>query len=77
MSHLRARFDAQLLSCLHTLIRRENSVETELLYLGEGCSSMFAYCVRVLHFAESVAYKRIAVARAGRRYGRGRWRGGG
>ena len=29
---------------------------------------MFHYCVRVLHFAEAVAYKRIAAARAARRH---------
>jgi hypothetical protein len=69
----------QLLSRLHTLIRQGSAVEAELLahlgeidarrlYLGEACSSMFHYCVRVLHFAEAVAYKRIAAARAARRY---------
>ena len=69
----------QLLSRLHSLIRRGNAVEAELLahlgevdarrlYLGEACSSMFVYCVRVLHFAEAVAYKRIAAARAARRH---------
>ena len=69
----------QLLSRLHTLIRRGSAVEAELLahlgeidarrlYLGEACSSMFHYCVRVLHFAEAVAYKRIAAARAARRH---------
>jgi len=36
------------------------------LYLEEGCSSMFVYCQRVLHFAEGVAYKRIQAARAAR-----------
>jgi cell division inhibitor SulA len=29
---------------------------------------MFIYCLRVLHFAEGVAYKRIQAARAARRY---------
>ena len=29
---------------------------------------MFHYCVHVLHFAEGVAYKRIAVARAAREF---------
>ena len=68
----------QLISRLHTLIRRGNVAEAELLahlgevdarrlYLGEAYSSMFVYCVRVLHFAEAVAYKRIAAARAARR----------
>jgi hypothetical protein len=70
--------DDQLLSGLQALVRRGNAFEAALLghlgevdarrlYLGEGCPSMFAYCVRVLHFAESVAYKRIAAARAARR----------
>jgi hypothetical protein len=60
-------------------VRRGNAVEAELLahlaevdarrlYLEEGCSSMFTYCQRVLHFAEGVAYKRIRAARAARRH---------
>ena len=68
-----------LLSRLHSLVRRERAVEAELLshlgevdarrlYLREACPSMFHYCVRVLHFAEAVAYKRIAAARAARRH---------
>ena len=68
-----------LLSRLHALVRRGNAVEAELLsHLGEvdarrlvlreACPSMFHTCVRVLLFAESVAYKRIAAARAARRH---------
>jgi 5-methylcytosine-specific restriction endonuclease McrA len=38
------------------------------LYLGQGCSSMFAYCTRVLHLAEHAAYNRIEAARAARRF---------
>ncbi|MPZ16880.1 MAG: hypothetical protein GEV06_03020 [Luteitalea sp.] len=38
------------------------------LYLREGCASLFAYCVRVLHLAEHAAYDRIEVARAARRF---------
>jgi hypothetical protein len=71
--------DDQLLSHLHTLVRRGNAFEAELLthlgeldsrrlYAREGCSSMFNYCVEVLHFAEASAYKRIQAARAARRY---------
>jgi hypothetical protein len=71
--------DDQLLSRLHGLVRRGRALEAEMLahlaevdarrlYLGEGCPSMFAYCVGVLHFAESVAYKRIAAARAARQH---------
>jgi hypothetical protein len=69
----------QLLSRLHTLVRSGNAVEADLLahlgeidarrlYLREAFPSMFAYCVRALHFAEAAAYKRIAAARAARRH---------
>src|SRR5437762_648820 len=69
----------QLLERVRELIRRGNAVEAELLvhlaevdarqlHLEEGCSSMFTYCCRVLHFAEGVAYKRIQAARAARRH---------
>jgi len=33
------------------------------LYLGEGCSSLFAYCMQVLHLSEDAAYNRIRAAR--------------
>jgi hypothetical protein len=76
---LQSLASAELLARLQHLVRRGNAVEAELLvhlgevdarrlYLGEGCSSMFVYCQRVLHFAEGVAYKRIGAARAARRY---------
>jgi hypothetical protein len=71
--------NGQLLDRVRELVRRGNAVEAELLahlaeidarrlYLEEGCSSMFTYCQRVLHFAEGVAYKRILAARAARRH---------
>jgi len=71
--------NAQLLARVQELVQRGNAVEAELLahlaevdarglYLEEGCSSMFVYCQRVLHFAEGVAYKRIQAARAARRH---------
>ncbi len=71
--------NAQLLMRVRELVARGNAVEAELLaylaevdarrlYLEEGCSSMFVWCQRVLHFAESVAYKRIQAARAVRRH---------
>jgi 5-methylcytosine-specific restriction endonuclease McrA len=34
------------------------------LYLGQGCSSLFAYCRQVLKFSEHAAYHRIETARA-------------
>jgi hypothetical protein len=60
-------------------MKRGNEVEAELiahlgevdarrLYLEEGCSSMFVWCQRVLHFAEGVAYKRIQAARTARQF---------
>jgi hypothetical protein len=69
----------QLLARLLDLVHRGRKLEADLiahlaevdarrLYLREGCASMFAYCVGVLRFAEAVAYKRIAAARAARRY---------
>src|SRR5262245_54469580 len=78
MSAVLARLpSAQLLDRAKDLVQRGNAVEADLLaYLGEidarrlyledGCSSMFVWCLRVLHFSESVAYKRIGAARAGR-----------
>ena len=71
--------NAQLLMRVRELVARGNAVEAELLaylaevdarrlYLEEGCSSTFVWCQRVLHFAESVAYKRIQAARAARRH---------
>ena len=43
-------------------------VDARRLYLGEGCSSLFAYCTRVLHFSEHAAYHRIEAARAASRF---------
>ncbi len=69
----------ELLERTHELVRRGRAVEAELLrhlgevdarqlYLEQACSSMFVYCVRVLHFSEAAAYKRIRAARAARRH---------
>ena len=43
-------------------------VDARRLFLGEGCSSLFAYCTQVLHLSEHAAYHRIEAARAGRRF---------
>ena len=43
-------------------------LDTRRLYLGEGCSSLFAYCTQVLHFSEHAAYHRIETARAARHF---------
>jgi hypothetical protein len=43
-------------------------IDTRRLYLGQGCSSLFVYCTRVLHLSEHAAYGRIEAARVGRRF---------
>jgi hypothetical protein len=78
-----SRFDglgnARLLVGLKELVKRDRVIEADLLaHLGEvearrlhleqGCTSMFDYCVKELRFSESVAYKRIGVARAARKF---------
>ena len=71
--------DRDLLRALHDLVSRDCQLEADLLihlaevdarllYLEEGCSSMFAYCSEVLHFSEAQAYDRIKAARAARSY---------
>ena len=42
-------------------------LDTRRLYLGQGCSSLFTYCTRVLHLSEHAAYGRIEAARCTRR----------
>ena len=69
----------QLLSGLKTLVDRGNQLTpTMLAYLGEvdhrrlyldaAFSSMFAFCVEVLNLSEGATCKRIAAARAARKY---------
>ena len=43
-------------------------VDTRKLYRQKNCSSLFAYCVQVLHLAESAAYLRIEAARVAKRF---------
>jgi hypothetical protein len=38
------------------------------LYLAEGCSSLFTYCMQVLHLTEHETYGRIETARAARKF---------
>ena len=38
-------------------------LDARRLYLGAGCSSLFAYCTQVLHLSEHAAYGRIEAAR--------------
>jgi hypothetical protein len=71
--------DLELLSTVKTLAANERQATAQLiaalaeldarrLYLGEGCSSLFAYCTQVLHLSEHAAYGRIEAARAARRF---------
>jgi 5-methylcytosine-specific restriction endonuclease McrA len=71
--------DLDLLSTVKTLAADERQATARLiaalseldarrLYLGEGCSSLFAYCTQVLHLSEHAAYGRIEAARTARRF---------
>ncbi len=50
------------------LIAHMAEVDRRRLYLGEACSSMFAYATERLVLSESQAYDRITVARTSRAY---------
>lgn len=50
------------------LVAAISEVDARRLYLQEGCSSIFAYCTRVLRLSEHAAYLRIASARLARRF---------
>ena len=78
-SCLKGTSDQDLLRELKRLVVRSAALEAELLaylaevdvrrlYLREACSSMFVYCTKVLHLAESAAYHRITAARVARGY---------
>ncbi len=43
-------------------------VDSRKLYAGQGCSSLFTYCVQHLHLSEHAAYLRIESARVARRF---------
>lgn len=71
--------DQQLIAQVKLLSQREREATAALiahlavldergLYLAEGCSSLFTYCLQVLHLSEHAAYGRIEAARASRKY---------
>ena len=71
--------DQQLVAQVKVLAQREREATAALiahlavldergLYLAEGCSSIFTYCLQVLHLSEHAAYGRIEAARAARKY---------
>ena len=43
-------------------------IDARRLYLGQGFSSLFAYCTQVLHLSEHAAYGRIEAARLTRKF---------
>ena len=43
-------------------------LDARRLYLGEGCSSLFTYCVQILRLSEHAAYGRIEAARVARKF---------
>src|SRR6186713_2950737 len=66
--------DLELLARVPTLVRAERTASAEViahlmeidrrrLYLGEACSSLFAYCRERLGYSEDGALKRMRVAR--------------
>jgi hypothetical protein len=76
---LQSLSDDELLLRLSELMRESRRVDAELvahigevddrrLFAREACSSMFVYCIEVLHLSEPEAYLRIGVARAARRH---------
>lgn len=50
------------------LIEHLAEFDARRLYEGAGYSSLFKYCMAVLHLSEDAVYNRIEAARAGRRY---------
>lgn len=71
--------DVELLTEVHRLASCERAATARLvavlaeldarrLYLAEGCSSLFTYCIQVLHLSEHAAYGRIEAARAARKW---------
>jgi hypothetical protein len=61
LARVEAKSTADLVVMLAVFDRRK-------LYLGEGCSSIHAYCTRVLKLSEHAAYNRIEAARAVNRF---------
>ena len=50
------------------LLTRIAEFDERTLYLPDGYSSMYAYCIHELHFSVGAAYKRINAARTARRF---------
>jgi hypothetical protein len=79
LSSLRNLSDRDLLAQVERAVAQERQATAQLiallmevdarkLYAKQSCSSLFTYCVHVLHFSEHAAYLRIEAARAARRF---------
>lgn len=79
MSSVKTISDRELLRRLNELVGKERHAEADLLihlaevqarelYLEEGCSSMYRYCIDVLRFSEAVAAQRIRSSRVARAF---------
>jgi hypothetical protein len=62
------RFAANERDATARLIAALAELDERRLYLGQGCSSLFMYCIQVLHLSEHAAYGRIEAARVARRF---------
>lgn len=62
------RLAASQRGALARLVAAIGEVDARRLFLGEGCSSMFVYCTRILLLSEHAAYMRIEAARLARRF---------
>lgn len=71
--------DGDLLTAMPTLVARERDITASVvaalaeldarkLHRREGFSSLYVYCTQRLHLSEHAAYKRIAAAKAVRRF---------
>lgn len=63
-----ARLAARERESTAALVAALLELDTRRLYLAEGCSSLFTYCVERLHLSEHAAYRRIEAARTARRF---------
>ena len=77
--NLRHLSDQEVLSGLSRAVKRSNEATVDLLlhlgeadarelYLAQGCSTMFVYCLERLHLSEGATYKRIKAARTARNF---------
>ena len=72
--NLKQQLSQNILENLNRLVREERRITTEILwhlkeveerklFIGEGYTSLFSYCVEELKYSESAAYRRILAMR--------------